>query len=65
MRDDWLCACTGHCNMYIVAMYFKYLLLPQCQPNDLVILDGASYWKCRASAACTRRVAAVPAPKLS
>lgn len=45
--------------MFIVAMYFKYLLLPQCQPNDLVILDGASYWKCLAvralhAALCSR-----------
>ena len=31
--------------MYIVALYFKFYLLPLCAPGDLVILDGASYWK--------------------
>lgn len=32
--------------MYIVAMWFKYFLLPLCTPGDLVIVDRASYWQC-------------------
>ena len=46
---------AGHVNFVMIALYFKYILLPQLPRGSLIVCDNGSYWSLKCAAPSRRR----------